>query len=39
MDVRDLFEKDYIGKKVCVQGWIRNHRNQKDFGFIDQIHQ
>ena len=35
MDVKDLFEKDYIGKKVVVQGWIRNHRKQKDFGFID----
>ena len=35
MDVRDLFEKDYIGKKVKLEGWIRNHRKQKDFGFID----
>ena len=35
MDIRELFEKDYIGKKIKVQGWIRNHRKQKDFGFID----
>ncbi len=35
MDLKELFEKDYIGKKVKVQGWIRNHRKQKDFGFID----
>ena len=35
MDIKELYEKDYIGKKVCVQGWIRNHRRQKDFGFID----
>ena len=35
MDVKELFEKNYIGKKVTVEGWIRNHRKQKDFGFID----
>ena len=35
MDIKELFEKDYMGKKVTVQGWIRNHRKQKDFGFID----
>ena len=35
MDVRDLFEKDYKGKKVTICGWIRNHRKQKEFGFID----
>ena len=35
IDVKDLFKSDYIGKEVSVQGWIRNHRKQKDFGFID----
>ena len=35
IDVRDLFKNDYIGKEITVQGWIRNHRKQKDFGFID----
>ncbi len=35
MDIKELFESDYIGKKVTVQGWIRNHRRQKEFGFID----
>jgi len=35
IDVKDLFKKDYIEKEVTVQGWIRNHRKQKDFGFID----
>lgn len=35
MDVKDLFKDDFIGKEVTVQGWIRNHRKQKDFGFID----
>ena len=26
---------NYKGKKVVLQGWIRNHRKQKEFGFID----
>ena len=24
-----------IGQEVCLQGWIRNHRKQKNMGFID----
>lgn len=35
LDVKDLFREDYIGKEVSICGWIRNHRKQKDFGFID----
>ena len=35
IDVRALLNNDFIGKEVTVQGWIRNHRKQKDFGFID----
>ena len=35
MDVKDLFLKDYIGKKVKISGWVKNHRKQKEFGFID----
>ena len=35
IDVKDLFKNDYIGKEVTVSGWIRNHRKQKEFGFID----
>ena len=37
MDLRDLFLniKDYVGKEVNLSGWIRNHRKQKEFGFID----
>ena len=27
-------EKDYLGKRIKLKGWIRNHRKQKDFGFI-----
>lgn len=37
MDVKDLYKKieEYLGKEVVLQGWIKNHRKQKDFGFID----
>ncbi len=37
IDVKDLKQKveDYMGKEICLQGWIRNHRKQKEFGFID----
>lgn len=28
-------EKELIGKEIKVHGWIRNHRPQKEFGFID----
>ena len=35
LDVRDIFESDYIGKEVTLSGWVRNHRKQKEFGFID----
>ena len=35
LDVKDLFKKDYINQTVTLNGWIRNHRKQKDFGFID----
>ena len=37
LDLKKIFENSnkYIDKKVTVQGWIRNHRKQKSFGFID----
>ena len=35
MDLLDLFKNKTIGDEVCVEGWIRNHRRQKEFGFID----
>ncbi len=27
--------KEYLNREVTVQGWVRNHRKQKEFGFID----
>ncbi len=35
MDLKDVFKKDILGNTITVEGWIRNHRKQKDFGFID----
>jgi asparaginyl-tRNA synthetase len=37
MDVVELIKnvKKYMNKEVELQGWIRNHRKQKEFGFID----
>ncbi len=36
MTDKELFEKkeEYLGKKVTLEGWIKNHRKQKEFGFI-----
>ena len=36
MTDKELFTntKKYIGKEVTLEGWIRNHRKQKEFGFI-----
>lgn len=37
MDLKDLFKNitEYEKKDVTVSGWVRNHRDQKTFGFID----
>lgn len=35
IDIKKLYEDDYVGKEVVLQGWIRSHRKQKEFGFID----
>ena len=37
MDLVSLYKdiKQYIDKEVILTGWIRNHRKQKEFGFID----
>ncbi len=36
-DLKEIYEKrdEYINKEVSISGWIRNHRRQKEFGFID----
>ena len=37
MDLREIFKtpEKYLEKVVTINGWIRNHRDQKTFGFID----
>ena len=37
MDLKELHEKysEYLDKEITLEGWIKNHRKQKDFGFID----
>ena len=37
MELYKLYKenKELMNKEVEVSGWIRNHRRQKDFGFID----
>ena len=36
MTDRELFEKtkEYIGKKITLEGLNKNHRKQKEFGYI-----
>lgn len=36
-EVKSLYRKseEYVGKKVCVAGWIRTARISKSFGFIE----
>ena len=37
IDVVELYQSldSYMDKEIKLQGWIRNHRKQKEFGFID----
>ena len=37
MEAKELFQdyKKYLDKEVVIAGWVRNHRKQKEFGFID----
>lgn len=37
IDAKELYEKidEYMDSEVVLEGWIRNHRKQKEFGFID----
>jgi len=37
MDLKELiFDiSKYLDKEVTLEGWIKNHRKQKEFGFID----
>jgi asparaginyl-tRNA synthetase len=36
MDIRDLFDRweTKVDQEVSLEGWVRNHRDQKSFGFL-----
>ena len=34
MDIKDI-NKKIIGSEITISGWIKNHRKQAKFGFID----
>ena len=37
LDLKDIYKdyKKYLDKDITLQGWIKSHRKQKEFGFID----
>jgi len=37
LDLKELYEKEaeLLNKEIEIFGWIKNHRKQKEFGFID----
>ena len=37
MDIKEILEraKDLVNQELTIEGWIKNHRKQKEFGFID----
>lgn len=35
LDIKELYTNDYIGQDIKISGWVRNHRKQAHFGFID----
>lgn len=35
MEIKELHLDNYLGKEVKINGWIRNHRKQAHFCFID----
>ena len=37
MEIKKIYEQvnEFLGKEVSVKGWIRQHRKQKEIGFIE----
>ena len=37
MDIKKLIidAEKYLDKEIEINGWIKNHRPQKEFGFIE----
>ncbi len=34
-DIKEIYEEKLINEKVIIEGWVKNHRKQKEYGFID----
>jgi len=35
MQIKELYENNYLNKEIEINGWVRNNRSQSHFGFID----
>lgn len=37
MEIKEIYNsyEKYLDKEICVSGWIRKHRKQKEIGFIE----
>ena len=37
VDIKDIYKdiEKYLDQEITIEGWIKNHRKQKEFGFID----
>ncbi len=37
LDLKDLYvkEQELMDEEIILEGWVKNHRKQKEFGFID----
>ena len=35
MDLVNVYKNNKINDNIVLEGWIRNHRPQKEYGFID----
>ena len=31
MDIKELYQKNYIDKKLEISGWVKNHRKQAHY--------
>lgn len=34
-DIKELYEEKTFDKDIIIEGWVKNHRKQKEYGFID----
>ncbi len=34
-DIKDIYIEKLINEDLIIEGWVKNHRKQKEYGFID----